>query len=87
MSRWLTRFLILLFIFFHLGLSFHHHNHDFVQSSCALCSFILSSSNFVPENSHEVLTPIYNITYVTLEDQVIHPFLYRNPFLNRSPPA
>jgi len=87
MNRWLIRFFILLFLFFHLALSFHHHNHHFVQPTCSLCSFILSSSNFVPENDHEVLTPVYEIGYATVKDQVIHPFLHRNPFLNRSPPA
>jgi hypothetical protein len=87
MSRWLIRFFIFLFLFFHLALSFHHHNHHFVQSTCSLCSFILSSSNFIPENDHEVLIPSYEIEHAPVEDQVIHPFIHKNPFLNRSPPA
>jgi hypothetical protein len=87
MSRWLIKLFVFLFLFFHLALSFHHHNHHLIQTSCSLCQFILSSSNFVPENHHEVLTLFYNVGYVILEDQVIHPFLHRNPFLNRSPPA
>ena len=87
MSRWLIRFFILLFLFFHLALSFHPHKHHFVQPTCSLCSFILSSSNFVIENHYDVLTPVYEIGYVTVEDQVINPFLNKNHFLNRSPPA
>jgi hypothetical protein len=87
MSRWLIRFFILLFLFFHLALSFHYHNNHFVQPNCSLCSFILSSSNFIPEIHHEVLSPVHEMGHVTTEDQVIHLFLHRNPFLNRSPPA
>ncbi len=87
MSRWLIRFFILLFLFFHLGLSFHHHNHHLTQTTCSLCSYISSSSNFVPEINHEVVTPVYEIGHATTEHQVVHPFLHRNPFLNRSPPA
>jgi hypothetical protein len=87
MSRWLIRIFILLFLFSHLALSFHHHKHHFFEPSCSLCQFISSSSNFVPENHHDVSTPIYEIGCVILEDQVIYPFLQKNPFLSRSPPA
>jgi hypothetical protein len=87
MNRWLIRFFILLFLFFHLALSFHHHNHHFFQPSCSLCSFISSSSNFVPENDHEVLTPLCEIGHAPVKDQGIHPFLGRSPFPNRSPPV
>jgi hypothetical protein len=87
MNRWLIRLFIILFLFFHLALSFHHHNHHFVQPTCSLCQFISSSSNFIPENDHEFLAPVYETGYAVIEDQVIHPFLHRNLFLNRSPPA
>jgi hypothetical protein len=87
MSRWLIRFFILLFLFFHLALSFHYHNHHFVQPTCALCQFILSSSNFTPENHHEVLFHLNEIGYATIEDRVIHPYLHKNLCLARSPPA
>ena len=87
MSRWLIRLFIFLFLFFHLGLSFHHHNHPLVRPTCSLCSFISSSTNFVPQNHHDVLPPVYEMGYATVEDQVIHPSLDKNHFLNRSPPA
>ena len=87
MSRWQIRFFILLFLFFHLALSFHHHNHDLAQPTCSLCLFILSSSSFIPEDHYESSPPVYQIRALSIENQAINPFLDKKTFLNRSPPS
>ena len=83
----LSIFFIFIFIFFILGVIYHHHEDGMPHNDCLVCRIVTNNRIFLTQDTYQTFSNDSIISIVFIDQDFITPYTLTRTFSARAPPA